>query len=778
MRRAAFCVAWVALFLVAFLTVGDCLTGFAQRAPDALTLESLPKDSSTHVAQKQTGPPTLENLLEDDKPLAASESRGEVVVDRPNAVTPEGESGPIAKTVRVDAKQAWQFAAKVKKGSQLKLTAEGQWGSHSLKVSPSGHVSDDKLYLTNPLVNAVPLSLIGRIGGQVFEVGTAASVTVEQDGDLKLRINEPDSLLHDNEGIIRVRISEWADVSSGLDQKPSGPPTLENLLQDSKPAATTKAEAVPAAVEEAKDPPHGEKKTVSDAPPRRPEGPPQPVPNEAQVKAARELVRQAYEDEFRVADSNPVPLIDKLLAVASQTQDAARKYAMLLEAEVAAVTAGDLARAMELIDARAGAFAIDKLAVRIETLSAALTPDARKNSDLLEQIYDGALATAKASVRQDALTEAKAATDLAERVSRAIMAAGKGQKNAALAKDGQDKQEKARDLAKAVQRRAEMLENYRQGLEILKAKPNDPVANGAVGRYQCFELGDWGNGLPSLAKGDQREIADIAERELKALRAGAKPTGAQFFAIAGQWWAFAEKPEARGAHGVAIKRHAADLYSSASELLTDPLEKTVAQKRGNRRSDDSRSQEAPSPQGNDEGVQEGPMQGPEAFHESMLGVYVLQGNGGKQLPHVNLSVPNGQNILTEQIRAALAVDTYTLVLFAKGHVFIPADGKYLISCNQFLSLDEKPVGEFMNEVEIDLKRGRHSVLLETRNNGGQLPRAVVTILEKQSRRPVPIFNSLQEINRFLQAKIDGQVPKEVSGWQPNVKNRVRVPPRL
>jgi hypothetical protein len=252
MRRAAFCLTWVALFLVAVLTVGDCLTGFAQRAPDALTLESLPKDSSTHVAQKQTGPPTLENLLQDDKPLAASESRGEAVVDRPNAVTPEGESGPIAKTVRVDAKQAWQFAAKVKKGSQLKLTAEGQWGSHSLKVSPSGHVSDDKRYLTNPLVNAVPLSLIGRIGGQVFEVGTAASVTVEQDGDLKLQINEPHSLLHDNEGIIRVRISEWADVSSGLDQKPSGPPTLENLLQDSKPAATTKAVAVPAAVEEAK----------------------------------------------------------------------------------------------------------------------------------------------------------------------------------------------------------------------------------------------------------------------------------------------------------------------------------------------------------------------------------------------------------------------------------------------------------------------------------------------------------------------------------------------
>ena len=46
---------------------------------------------------------------------------------------------------------------------------------------------------------------------------------------------------------------------------------------------------------------------------------------------------------------------------------------------------------------------------------------------------------------------------------------------------------------------------------MLKKTPDDPKANEAVGRYNCFLKGDWQEGLPQLAAGADGQLKQLAE---------------------------------------------------------------------------------------------------------------------------------------------------------------------------------------------------------------------------------------------------------------------------
>jgi hypothetical protein len=347
-----------------------------------------------------------------------------------------------------------------------------------------------------------------------------------------------------------------------LAQQVLGPPTLESLLGPETPAPTPVARPPALPV-----PASGE-----------PKPPPEAVPAEAPVAEARGLVRQAFEDDYRSASGSPGALIEKLLATAGQTKDPARRYAMLLEAEQAALDAGDVGRAMSLIDARADAFAIDGVQVRIDALGRLLTPEARKSPERLVRLGDAALETAEIAARQDAPVPAQAAAELAEKVGKALAAVGRSQRNLVIVKDGDERQQQARDFAKAVGRRAELQADYRKAAAVLKDKPDDPAANGVVGRYLCFELGDWAAGLSALAKGDHKEFAETAALELR-LQAAGKPDAGELFALAGKWWQAAEATGLAKEVAERVRGHAGTLYAKVAGELTDPLDKTLAAKR-------------------------------------------------------------------------------------------------------------------------------------------------------------------------------------------------------
>ena len=53
-----------------------------------------------------------------------------------------------------------------------------------------------------------------------------------------------------------------------------------------------------------------------------------------------------------------------------------------------------------------------------------------------------------------------------------------------------------------------------QALGVLADNPGDAEANLAAGQWYCLTKGNWEKGLPLLAKGANKELADLANRDL------------------------------------------------------------------------------------------------------------------------------------------------------------------------------------------------------------------------------------------------------------------------
>jgi hypothetical protein len=332
----------------------------------------------------------------------------------------------------------------------------------------------------------------------------------------------------------------------------SGPVTLENVLDDVERSPLNQSEVGPSSVRH-------------------------PVPDQAAVKRAQDLIKQAFEDDYKTAAENPEPLIQKLLAAAEGTEEASRKYAMLLEAEKVAVLGADHGRAMELIDVRAGEFQIDGIQARVDKLAEFLTPKAKTDPDALGKFYEYAIETTELGTAKGSLKQAKASGEMAASIAKSLLMLGKAKKNAEAVADAEAKQSRAQSLIKAIAGRASLLAEYQKALETLKTMPDDPSASSVVGRYLCFAVGDWDKGLPFLAKGKQREIADVAANELKVSAIG-EPEPKRVFELAGSWWEVAVV-EGKSHAADTIFRHASNLYASINEKLADPLDKALASKR-------------------------------------------------------------------------------------------------------------------------------------------------------------------------------------------------------
>lgn len=76
------------------------------------------------------------------------------------------------------------------------------------------------------------------------------------------------------------------------------------------------------------------------------------------------------------------------------------------------------------------------------------------------------------------------------------------------------------NLAKARYAQAEKLKNeaakVKEQMAKLKANPNDPAANLAVGRFLCLAKRDWDAAIHLLAKGANGPLKEAVDKDLKA----------------------------------------------------------------------------------------------------------------------------------------------------------------------------------------------------------------------------------------------------------------------
>ena len=111
------------------------------------------------------------------------------------------------------------------------------------------------------------------------------------------------------------------------------------------------------------------------------------------------------------------------------------------------------------------------------------------------------------------------------------------------------------ECAKGLQQARHEHEAIQAAQERLKTDPDDPDACLAVGRWYCFQQGDWDEGLKLLAKGSDAALKSLAAEELAS-----KPSKAEDKVARGDaWWDLAEKADGQGQG-----RHAAACRSLVS----------------------------------------------------------------------------------------------------------------------------------------------------------------------------------------------------------------------
>ena len=108
--------------------------------------------------------------------------------------------------------------------------------------------------------------------------------------------------------------------------------------------------------------------------------------------------------------------------------------------------------------------------------------------------------------------------------------------------------------------------------EKLKANPQDPPANQAVGLYQCLARNNWDAGLPYLAKGSEASLKTLAQDEIAATSAVAEAER-----IADGWYDQAHRKDKAlsDLQKLACLNHAVDWYGLAKPLAQGLLLKKI-----------------------------------------------------------------------------------------------------------------------------------------------------------------------------------------------------------
>lgn len=365
-------------------------------------------------------------------------------------------------------------------------------------------------------------------------------------------------------------------------ERPAAPPrsSLEDLLEQAEqmppqgaapaqPAATPKSEARVSrsvAVERSTD----TRTTLLAVPPKD------------EVAAALDRVQSLYADDFAQPGAITA-LLPKLIDAAQKSTKPANKYAILLAAEREAVKAASLPAAVAAVAARATIFEIDGLQERLDLLVEASKVKGALAADVLDLTVDvghEALVEERFDIANRAATLSNTVADDIDQAAKARPAAPADPAAAAAAAMGPST-EPARRLRQLVNDTKRLHQKFEEALETLQKTPEDEKALEIVGKYRCFVRGDWERGLPALAACRDEPLRDLAKREV-ALDA-ARPDAVAVFAVAGEWWSFADGVKRSAGlpaeTGTSARRHAADLYTKILANLEDPLDAKLASNR-------------------------------------------------------------------------------------------------------------------------------------------------------------------------------------------------------
>lgn len=280
-----------------------------------------------------------------------------------------------------------------------------------------------------------------------------------------------------------------------------------------------------------------------------------PIPDQAAQDKAAALVKEVFAKEIAEAetDEQKSALVKSLLAQAEEARDdAAARFALY---RIAIDSAPDALTAMSIIDDVAEQFDFNALSAKSSTVV-----NMSKSARTTEQ--HKAIATAA-----DNLIDAYVSQDnfaAALKLGEVAYDAAKKCRDTELIRAVRTRNDDNTKLQQAFAR-------VQTSLALLETDPTEPTANATVGKYKCLVKGDWEDGLPLLALGNDESLKELAIRELKS-----PSTSEQQTALADGWYDLAQNES--GQTKEHMLHRAATWYAEARPELTGLL-KTKVEKR-------------------------------------------------------------------------------------------------------------------------------------------------------------------------------------------------------
>ncbi len=265
-----------------------------------------------------------------------------------------------------------------------------------------------------------------------------------------------------------------------------------------------------------------------------------PIPSEGAVAEATKLIADVYKQDYEQAKTvaQKQKLAQKMLDDAQASKDdPSARYALLQVAKKIAIGIGDVETAILAIERSANVFDVDANSQRQQLFEdiAGQVKSADDNYALARYIGRETAAL----LQDNQLNAAQSLADLA-------LATAKKAKDPDLVKQWSRRQTqlKERQLAWTKAQAA---------LEVLKGSPNDANANDEAGKYACCFQHDWTRGLSMLALGNDKDLAPLAEKELRGVSASADK-----LALADSWYDMGMMRSE--VEKLALHQHAATLY--------------------------------------------------------------------------------------------------------------------------------------------------------------------------------------------------------------------------
>ena len=284
-----------------------------------------------------------------------------------------------------------------------------------------------------------------------------------------------------------------------------------------------------------------------------------PLPDEATQAKALKLAKEVYGEAWAAAKapSQKRDLAQKFLHAADESEnDPPSRYILLKLARDVATQATDGLLAFEAIDKMAEQFQVDDVEMKTNVLTAfskraKLQADHKALAEQAAGLIDGAIAHEK--------------IDLAVKLCELALPEARASRDPDLLREVKARSEQCRDLAKASR-------EMKEAAAVLDKKPDDAAANLTVGKYYCFQIGDWEKGLPMLALGQDETLKAVAGQEIAGIAKADDKVK-----VGDAWWDLAEKEH--GKVQVTLRGRANYWYQQAmpelSGLAKAKLEKRI-----------------------------------------------------------------------------------------------------------------------------------------------------------------------------------------------------------